>query len=80
MSDMSMSLGPELFRFDNFDDWCDHAQRRFEVHYVHLSDVVCVDGANRICRIGRQFMRARDEGMFPIRVYHYDCDAEEPKP
>lgn len=32
-------------------------------------DCLCLDAANRVCRVGKQFLRARDEDSFPIRVY-----------
>lgn len=45
------------------------AQRIWRYHEVRGEDTVCVDQKGRMCRIGKHFMVARDEGAFPIDVY-----------
>ncbi len=39
---------------------------------VHPSQYVCVDSVGRICGMGTQFMRARDEKTFPVTVWNID--------
>ncbi len=36
---------------------------------VRSEDVICVDAKGRMCVKGMEFMRARDENTFPIKVY-----------
>jgi len=46
--------------FHSFDNWCDKASGWID------KNAVCWDTQGRICRIGGDFMRARDEGAFPV--------------
>ena len=53
-------------QFDTYEQWVNKASSwltRFE------GPAICVDAKGRYCRIGRDFMRARDDGGFPIRWY-----------
>lgn len=65
----AVKLGPLLFGFDRFNDWVNRAPRAWKALGVRPDDTLCIDAAGRICRIGRDFMLARDEGQFPVRVY-----------
>ncbi len=64
-----VQVGKELFSFENFDDWCDTAKRKFKKAKVSSHQVICVDASNRICVSGFEFMRARDEQAYPVRAY-----------
>ena len=46
--------------FESFTTWCNKAPT-----WLDKSDV-CMDTAGRICRIGKDFQTARDEGKFPV--------------
>ena len=59
----------EVFRFADFEDWCDTARRKFESAGMHSMDALCVDAKDRVCAKGKEFIRARDDGAFPVRVY-----------
>ena len=53
-------------QFDNFQQWVNKApswltRRGTNVH------AICYDTKGRLCRIGGDFMRARDENAFPVR-------------
>lgn len=63
--------GPVAFTFTTFDTWCNKANSWFGQHGLTSSTVICLDTKGRICRIGRDFMKARDENTFPVTVYHY---------
>ena len=74
MNEVTMQLGEHLFDFTSFDNWCDTAKRKFKSHGVSGTTVghmyaIAVDAKNRACMSGREFMRARDEDAFPVRVY-----------
>jgi hypothetical protein len=64
----------EAFRFTSFHDWVNTARGR-PWTWVHVSDggkhslEVCADAKGRICRMGRDFQRANDEGTFPVIAY-----------
>ena len=70
--DARLSTGPELFRFTSFADWVNHAQDRFIAARLGSWEYVCIDATGRICKIGKQFMSARDRNAFPVIVYHID--------
>lgn len=57
-------------QFDTFDQWVARASTWLTRHPRYDGKtfrVQCVDTKGRICSIGKDFMRARDEGAFPIR-------------
>lgn len=59
-------------QFDTFDDWVSHASRALvgEVGSVGQPlPAFCVDALGRRCHVGADFMRARDEGAFPVRYF-----------
>lgn len=64
---IEVELGEFLFEFTSFDKWCDHAQSYFRG--IRPDSFLCIDAKGRICRIGREFMRARDDNSFPVKVY-----------
>lgn len=67
--------------FDNFEEWVRHASSWLTRHPQYLNTehgdtkgwrghhftAICFDTQGRLCRKGADFMRARDEGTFPIR-------------
>jgi hypothetical protein len=72
-----VNLGPELFQFGSFSGWVNHAQRAWKQIGVKSSDTICLDAQDRPCWIGRDFMKARDEGTFPVRVFLLRGDLAE---
>jgi len=66
---LSIVVGEELFAFASFEQWVNKTAGWFRSYRVRSDDTLCVDAVGRICRVGKQFMRARDEGTFPIRVF-----------
>jgi len=61
-----------LFDFENFDNWCDTAKGKYGNSGYHSHDLIAIDNKNRVCRCGREFMRARDEKSFPVTVHLLD--------
>ncbi len=51
-------------RFENFENWVNSA-----TFAIGGTNALCVDALDRICAQGSDFMRARDEGKFPVRYY-----------
>jgi hypothetical protein len=51
--------------FATFNEWVNKA-----TSWIGGTNALCADSQGRICRIGGDFMRARDEGTFPIRFWH----------
>jgi protein gp37 len=59
-----MSTGAPVFRqFDTFQQWVNKAST-----WVHGG--ICLDADGRELRNGGDFMRARDEGKFPVTIMH----------
>lgn len=62
-------------RFDSFEEWVNHASSWLTRHPLYndgkdghsVFRAVCFDDAGCVCSIGKDFMRARDLGRFPIR-------------
>lgn len=49
--------------FKSYENWCNKASSWIDKH------AVCVDALGRRCLMGADFMRARDEGAFPVRFF-----------
>lgn len=68
-------------QFDTFDDWVMKATRVLANKSCPSSGctvpvpAICVDTKGRRCYQGGDFMRARDDGSFPV-IYFWDCKAE----
>lgn len=62
--------------FITFNDWVNFATTRLTGTRDPLMGAeipsVCIDAVGRRCTMGGHFMRARDEGTFPVR-YFWDC-------
>jgi hypothetical protein len=54
-------------QFTTFETWVNKASSWID------KDAVCIDAKGRRCLIGRDFMRARDEGAFPVRFF-WNCE------
>lgn len=72
MNKLEVTLGEELFSFSSFEQWVNKAQSWYAQHRAGDGRFIAVDQSGRICRIGRDFMRARDEEDFPVRVFRVD--------
>lgn len=63
----NLVVGEELFEFRSYSQWVNKAASWFSG--CKPNECICIDSAGRICRTGKQFMRARDEDTFPVKVY-----------
>lgn len=52
-------------QFDNFTQWVNKASSWLTRHGPDTR-AICFDAKGRLCTIGKDFMRARDENTFPI--------------
>ena len=73
---IEIDLGSKLFSFSNFSDWVNHASVAWKKVGVRPDDTLCVDQAGQVVRIGSHFMKARDEGKFPVDVYLMRTDLQ----
>jgi hypothetical protein len=69
MAKITVEVGPELFRFETFQQWVNKAASWFRRAGVSSADVLCVDRRGRICTGGTEFIRANKEGTFPVVAY-----------
>jgi hypothetical protein len=53
-------------QFESFQQWVNMA-RSWLTRRGPYEHAICLDAQNRVCRIGEDFMRARDEDAFPVR-------------
>lgn len=60
----NMATGQAVFRaFPNFQTWVNKAS-------TWVNGGTCMDAKGRICTIGADMMRARDEDAFPVSIIH----------
>ncbi len=67
-------------QFDSFQEWVNKASSwltRHPRYHERFYKVVCFDTKGRRCQIGKDFMRADEEGTFPIRWWWPDQPIEE---
>ena len=65
-----MTLRPKVEgQFNSFDEWVSHASRALGDQNEYAK-MMCIDAVGRRCYKGGCFMRARDEGTFPIRYFY----------
>ena len=74
MPGITVNAGDEVFSFSDFENWCDTAKKKFEGAGLRGRNVICIDTRGRVCHSGREFMRARDDRSFPVRVFKVLCD------
>lgn len=76
---MSKPILVEAFRFTSYQDWVDTGRNKPWTWVMttsgNHSEEVCADSRGRVCRMGRDFQRAHDEGAFPVIAYRVQ-DAE----
>ena len=65
---ITVTVGEFIFEFETFTDWVNHAASWFR-SVRHPDAAMCIDAIGRVCKTGREFMRANDEGTFPVKVY-----------
>jgi hypothetical protein len=70
-----MINGKELFRFESYNNWVNWAERYFKMYSndTPREYILCFDSIGRYCRIGKEFIRARDQDTFPIIAYDMRC-------
>lgn len=76
-SRVHLNLGPMAFEFASHQQWVNKAQSwfnqlAFDNRLAAQKRYLSIDAAGRVCMIGRDFSRARDEDTFPVRVYLID--------
>ena len=64
-----LTLGAELFRFENKTEWIDKGQFRYRKCGLKKGDYIAVDTVGRVCIIGKHFTRANNDESFPVIVY-----------
>lgn len=74
MTYITIRVDRELFRWDTFQVWVNHAARDFRRARAGgdlptSGGYICIDHAGYICDIGKDFMAARDAGRFPVIVW-----------
>lgn len=74
MNGIQVFVGDELFRFTSFEQWVNKAVGWALSSGVKTSEMISVDAHCRLCPTGKEFMRARDEGAFPVVVYRAVID------
>lgn len=68
----TIAHGPEITRFDSFDDWSERGHIVFRMRDGGPANVVHVDVRGRICTRSSHYLRARNEETFPVIVYQID--------
>lgn len=66
---ITLTVTGVLLEFHSHTEWVNKATRWYRNCGVHSARTIAVDSVGRVCATGREFMRARDEGTFPVKVY-----------
>lgn len=69
LNKIEVTVGIVEFEFTSFEQWVNKATSWFKNARLRGDQSLCVDAAGRVCLTGREFIRARDEDTFPIKVY-----------
>lgn len=75
-----IELGEKQFEFSSYENWCNKAQGWFLSRGLRGQDVLCLDTKGRICDIGMQFKRAKDDDAYPVTVYLRQAANEQGQP
>lgn len=57
----------KICTFNTFNSWVNRASSW--LHGYKNTQIICLDTKNRICEIGKDFQRSRDDDSFPVTVY-----------
>lgn len=75
-STFPMELVPVIAgQFNTFERWVNKASSYLSPRRGNMGEPVspiCVDMLGRRCNVGADFMRARDEGTFPV-FFFWEC-------
>jgi len=77
---LEIEVEKAILSFGTFEQWVNKAQSWFPRLGFSSAHYVCIDAKGRICNIGMHFMRARDEGAFPVVVYLISPGLAEGRP
>lgn len=73
-----------LCQFDSYEQWVNKARSWLGgisgggVKYKQPERAVCVDQRGRVCHIGGDFMRAKEQGAFPVTAFA-ELNLQDPK-
>lgn len=72
MPELTIRVGGALFRFLSKQHWVDKGRSWYATCGFRPHELITLDAAGRVCRTGAEFMRAEEEGTYPISVYPID--------
>lgn len=72
MNTVAVKIKRELFRFESQQQWVNKARSWFGSCGVKRGHYLCLDKFGRVCEKGAEFIRATNEGSYPIVVYELD--------
>ena len=75
MNSVTVTLGDKLFAFASKQEWVNRGPRIWRVHQATDGRAIAIDAKGRICQSGREFMRAEDDGAYPVTVYRVQPDS-----
>lgn len=66
---VTVKVGKLEFQFKSMAEWINRSPHIWIEHDLKADRALCVDSFGRICEMGKDFQRAKDDGAYPIRVY-----------
>ena len=70
--DRTITVGDPLFEFDSKQHWVNKGRSWYATCGYRLHEVIALDAIGRVVVSGKEFMRAEDEGTYPVTVYPID--------
>lgn len=77
-TDLIEIFADEVTTFSNFQEWVNKATSRL-CGFRREQIVICLDKLGNVCTIGEDFIYARDNNLFPIKVYRLIRTSEAKK-
>lgn len=66
---LSVKVKRELFRFNSQQEWVSKGKSRYANCGVRQGFYLTVDAAGHVMHIGKCFMEATAQGLYPVTVY-----------
>jgi len=71
---VTVTLGEAVFAFRDKQEWINRGPRPWKAYHVDGGRGLAIDAKGRICQCGAHFMRAEEDGSYPITVYRVQAD------
>lgn len=76
VSDITIKVKRELFRFSSEQDWINKGKSRYANCGVRQGHYIAIDAMGRVMHMGKCFKSATEQGAYPVVVYELETNWE----